>query len=327
MNSSLLTKTNIIDMRNKMGLSREALAKMLGVSGKTVARWENTNNEELPTGTASIILANLISNSLDIPLKEGKSELISELEKLHEIAKIKENPDTIFMLLNEASLEEKAEICKALKLPPGSDVFELSKEYRSVAGHTIGNWFRGDHDMPYKQILVDVANKLKPKNDKSIFSLEDGRTEEAVEKKILEYFSQKIADELNKLSLEEREKKIEQFKEAFRDNKNLDITNDSVNQIAKALSTTTIATSTVVSLLTGPITASIFYSGTVASIWASMFGMSSSLLLLTGTGVGTLVALPALLLILGSPSYKKTIPVTLQLINIRRRITQKFLPS
>jgi len=312
-------------MRNKMGLSREALAKMLGISAKTVSRWENMNSNELPSGTAAIILANLISNSLDIPLEEGKSALIFELESMHEKTKIKENPDTIFMLLNEATAEEKSEICKALKLPADSDVFDISKEYRSTAGHTIGNWFRGDHDMPYKQILVDVANKLKPKKDKTHFALEDGYSEVEIEEKIIEFFAQKIADELNKMTLEKRTKKLEEFKEAFRKGETVNANIKSIEHISTVLTTTTIATSTMVSLLTGPLTASLFYSGTMAGIWASMFGMSSSLLLLTGTGVGSLVALPVLLLVLGSPSYKKIIPVTLQLINIRRRVTQQFL--
>lgn len=325
MTASLLTKKNIIDMRNKMGLSREALAKMLGISAKTVARWENMNSDELPGGTVAIILANLISNSLDIPLEEGKSELISELESMHEKTKIKENPDSIFMLLNEATVEEKSEICKALRLPADSDVFDISKEYRSTAGHTIGNWFRGDHDMPYKQILVDVANKLKPKKNKAHFALEDGYPEDEIEKKIIEFFAQKIADELNKMTLEKRTKKLEELKEAFRKGKAIDAKTESIDQITAALTTTTIATSTMVSLLTGPLTASLFYSGTMAGIWAGMFGMNSSLMLLTGTGVGTLVALPVLLLVLGSPSYKKIIPATLQLINIRRRITQQLL--
>jgi len=325
MRASLLTKKNIIDMRNKMGLSREALAKMLGISAKTVSRWENMNSDELPSGTVAIILANLISNSLDIPLEEGKSELISELESMHEKTKIKENPDSIFMLLNEATIEEKSEICKALRLPTDSDVFDISKEYRSTAGHTIGNWFRGDHDMPYKQILVDVANKLKPKNIKTHFALEDGCSEEEIEKNIIEFFAQKIANELNKMTLEKRAEKLEELKEAFRAGKVVDAKTESIDQITKVLTTTTIATSTMVSLLTGPLTAGLFYSGTMAGIWAGVFGMNSSLLLLTGTGVGTLVALPVLLLVLGSPSYSKIIPATLQLINIRRRVTQQLL--
>lgn len=97
---------------------------------------------------------------------------------------------------------------------------------------------------------------------------------------------------------------------------------DSLIEIQKALAATTVTTTAMVTLLTGHLTASLFYSGTLAALWAGIFGMSSSLLLLTGTGVGTLVSVPLLFLFLGSPSYKKTIPVTLQLINIRRRVTQ-----
>ncbi len=322
MNTSILTANNIIDMRNKMGLSRDDLANMLGVSSKTVARWENQNNNEPPSGTAAIVLSTIISNALNIPLQDGKPELISEMENIHEKSKIKENPDTIFSLLDQAANEEKAEICKALKLPVGSDVYQISKEYRSAAGHTIGNWFRGDHDMPYKEILADIANKLKPKKDKSVYLLGDGRSEEDIENKILDYFAIKIADELNRLQPEERAKKLEEIQQHLNEGKNPDVHIGTIKEIEKVLTATTVTSLSVASLLTGPLTASLFYSGIFAGLWAGVFGMSSSLLLLTGTGVGTLVSLPVLLLLLGSPSYRKTIPVTLQLINIRRRVTQ-----
>ena len=321
MNASILTANNIIDMRNKMGLSRDDLASMLGVSSKTVARWENPNSNEQPSGTAAIVLSTIISNALNMPLHGGKPELISEMESIHEKAKINENPDTIFSLLHQAANEEKAEICKALKLPIDSDVYQISKEYRSAAGHTIGNWFRGEHDMPYKEILADIANKLKPKKDKSVFLLGDGRTEEDIENKIVEYFSIKIADELNRMKPEERAQKLAEIQKSLNDGKNPDVYIESIKEIEKVLSATTVTSLSVVTLLTGPLTASLFYSGLFAGVWAGVFGMSSSFLLLTGTGVGTLVSLPVLLLLLGSPSYRKTLPVTLQLINIRRRVT------
>lgn len=320
MNTSILTASNIIDMRNKMGLSRDELANMLGVSSKTIARWENQASDEQPSGTAAIILSSLIANILNIPLTEGKPDLISKMESLHEKAKIKESPDTIFLLLNQALSEEKAEICKALKLPVNSDMFQISKEYRSAAGHTIGNWFRGEHDMPYKEILADIANKLKPKKDKSVFMLGDGRTEEDIENKIVDYFSIKIADELNKLTPEERARKLKELMESFDKGEIPNENFESIKKIEKVLAATMVTSVSVASLLTGSLTASLFYSGAIAGIWASIFGMSSSLLLLTGTGVGTLVSLPVLLLLLGSPGYRKTIPVTLQLINIRRRL-------
>lgn len=320
MNTTILTANNIIAMRNKMGLSRDDLANMLGVSTKTVARWENQNNSEPPAGTAAIILSFMISNALNIPL-EGKSELLSEMERIHEKMKLKENPDTIFLLLNQATSEEKIEICKALKLPVDSDVYQISKEYRSAAGHTVGNWFRGDHDMPYKEILCDIANKLKPKKDKNVYGLGDGRTEKDIEDKILDYFAAKIAEELNRMNPEERTKKIEQIREAYAAGKYIDMDPASIDEIIRVLTATTVTGSSIALLLTGTVTSHLFYSGIFAALWASVFGMSSSLLLLTGTGVGTLVAAPLLLLWLGAPSYRKTIPVTLQLINIRRRST------
>lgn len=325
MSKSILTAENIIEMREKMGLSRDDLSKMLGVSSKTVARWENLKASEPPAGTSAIILSNLVSNVLNIPLSDGKPELISKMESMHEKAKLRQNPDTIFLLLNEAEEEEKSEICKALKLSTDSDVFEISKEYRSAAGHTVGNWFRGDHDLPYKAILADIANKLRPKKDKKIeYSLTDGRSEEDIESIIIRYFAEKIADELNKMTPEERANKLKAFTRDLEGGENIIVEKESLDEIASTLTATAVPVAGVVTLLTAPLTSTLFYSGTVAGLWASAFGMSSSLLLLTGTGVGTLVAVPILLLVLGSPSYKKTIPTTLQLINIRRRLSQEL---
>ena len=270
MNTSILTANNIIDMRNKMGLSRDDLANMLGVSSKTVARWENQNNNEPPSGTAAIVLSTIISNALNIPLQDGKPELISEMESIHEKSKIRENPDTIFSLLDQAANEEKAEICKALKLPVDSDVYQISKEYRSTAGHTIGNWFRGEHDMPYKEILADIANKLKPKKDKSVYLLGDGRSEEDIENKIVDYFAIKIADELNRLKPEERAQKLVEIQKSLKEGKNPDVHIDSIKEIEKVLSATTVTSLSVGTLLTGPITASLFYSGIFAGMWAGV---------------------------------------------------------
>ncbi len=173
-----------------------------------------------------------------------------------------------------------------------------------------------------KNIIADIANKLKPKKDISVYLLGDGRSEEDIENKILDYFAIKIADELNRLQPEERAKKLEEIQQHLNEGKNPDVHIGTIKEIEKVLTATTVTSISVASLLTGPLTASLFYSGIFAGLWAGVFGMSSSLLLLTGTGVGTLVSLPVLLLLLGSPSYRKTIPVTLQLINIRRRITQ-----
>lgn len=325
MSADILSANNIIDMRNKMGFSREDLAKMLGISSKTVARWENLNNNEPPSGTAAIVLSVMISNTLGIPLDDGKPALLSKLESIQEKENLKEYPDTIFNLLSHAADEEKAEICRALKLPIDADEYQISKEYRSIAGHTIGNWFRGDHDMPYKEILVDVANKLKPKGDKNEYSLGDGRSEEDIENMIVQYFAAKIAEELNKLSPEERQMKMKEFQGKLNEGQYVDVAKDAMKDMHNVFGATVVSASSVTALLTGPLTASLFYSGFFAGIWASIFGMSTSLLLLTGTGVGTLAAVPVLLLMLGAPSYKKTIPVTLQLINIRRRIKQSMV--
>lgn len=45
---------------------------------------------------------------------------------------------------------------------PAVLVEELSVATRAAAGHSLRNLFRGPHDFPYKQILIDVTDKMAP---------------------------------------------------------------------------------------------------------------------------------------------------------------------
>jgi len=84
------------------------------------------------------------------------------------------------------------------------------------------------------------------------------------------------------------------IKKAFTEGKYVDIVSGSADEITKALTASTVTGGSIAALLAGPDTTHMCYSGILAGVLASEFGMSSSLLLLARTGVGALAAAPIL---------------------------------
>lgn len=69
-----------------------------------------------------------------------------------------------------------------------------SKELRSAAGSTLRNWGRGEHDFSYKQLLIDVADKLTVGSTLlswTHYKLEDGHSEEDIENEIIHLFNER----------------------------------------------------------------------------------------------------------------------------------------
>jgi len=75
----------------------------------------------------------------------------------------------------------------------------ISLELRRVGSHRWANFFRFEHDFPYKQILIDVADKLSGYRA-SGYELDDKHTEEEIEKEILRLFELKTKKWWEKLS-------------------------------------------------------------------------------------------------------------------------------
>ncbi|MFH0821793.1 MAG: hypothetical protein V2B18_03515 [Pseudomonadota bacterium] len=222
-----------------------------------------------------------------------------------------EKKETILLRLAWATDTEKKEICKALGIDYTTGRYKISKEYRAAAGHSLANLFRDDHELPYKTILIDVADKLCP-DGWTDHSLEDQSTEVEIEEEIMKYVNRRVEDDLKKLSPAEREKKAEEFRRRLEEM--------GYDQAVIGNITSAIASGVVGAALATPIAVSVFYSGVMASLWASIFGPSMFYLTLSATGVGLLVAVPLFALTLGTPAYRKTIPATIQMIMIRKRM-------
>lgn len=264
--------------------------------------------------------------------------------------------DRLFVLLRELDDQELRTIwVDALKCAPDRDDFavgsrelkilNISKEWRAVHGHTLLNLRRGNHELPWRRILVDVADKLKPGWGWSDFRTNDERSDEEIEAAILRYFDERAQEAWAKMSEEERAKlasSLEQELAQAQANVDASVRGAGISGIttsslgvgigagllsgAGALSLAQGATSFALSGLIG---------GTLyqLSFWivVRVFGAWSGVQLMASGGLatvaGALLSVPALVAFAAnavmSTSYRKTIPATLALLTaheLRRQL-------
>ncbi len=94
--------------------------------------------------------------------------------------------DRLFELLKELTDIEKEYLTRnILELDTNIYVNNLSKEIRAYAGNSVANIFRDDHDLEWKKIIIDVANKLNEGIFNTDFSEGDGKPEKEIEEFIL----------------------------------------------------------------------------------------------------------------------------------------------
>lgn len=264
--------------------------------------------------------------------------------------------DRLFVLLRDLDDHELRTIwVDALKCAPDRDDFSvgtrelkilnISKEWRAVHGHTLLNLRRGNHELPWRRILVDVADKLKPGWGWSDFGTNDEHSDEEIEAAILRYFDERAQEAWAKMSEEERAKlasSLELELTQAQANANASVRGAGISGIttsslgagigagllsgAGALSLAQGATSFALSGLVG---------GTLyqLSFWivVRVFGAWSGVQLMASGGLatvaGALLSVPALVAFAAnavmSTSYRKTIPATLALLTsheLRRQL-------
>lgn len=86
----------------------------------------------------------------------------------------------------------------------------ISSELRKAASHRGANYFRLAHEFPYKQILIDVADKLSGYRA-SGYKLDDEHTEEEIENTILQLFESKTEKWWRKLSKAQKKEATEKI--------------------------------------------------------------------------------------------------------------------
>jgi hypothetical protein len=99
--------------------------------------------------------------------------------------------DTIFKRLYAATDMELAKFAAILDEQlvgqPSGNVVSLSKAYRSRAGNSFANVLRDSHALPYKQILIDVADVVCDGPGWTPFGIDDSNSEADIEVFLLEH--------------------------------------------------------------------------------------------------------------------------------------------
>jgi uncharacterized protein YaaW (UPF0174 family) len=186
-------------------------------------------------------------------------------------------------------------------------VTAISAELRSAAGNSIANSVRDPHDFPYKQVLIDVADKLAPgRLSWTKFKLRGPETEEQIE----DYINQRVRTltERHLKSMPPGDRaKVQERLEA-------DLRARGLPERVVQGSVSAVAAGTLTGVTVGPLVATTIFGGA----WTWLVGMSLGQLalggLLAGGPAGVLVAGA---LVIGGTSYSKTIPAVIRLIMIR----------
>lgn len=124
--------------------------------------------------------------------------------------------DRLFELLAELDDEELAQLwTDGLCLKPEKEGFDrlsrrarmqaISKAWRAEHGNAIRNVARGPHDLPWKKMLVDVADRIHPDLLGSPFRVADTSSEADLERAVLDLYNARIGSVWDRLRPEQRE--------------------------------------------------------------------------------------------------------------------------
>jgi uncharacterized protein YaaW (UPF0174 family) len=213
-------------------------------------------------------------------------------------------------------LGEVVGLAEAGRMSKEALVEQLSREIRSAAGHSLRNLFRGPHDFPYKQMLIDVANKMAPGwtfLSWTSYTLNDRHSEVEIEDTIWGFFEQEMEARIRGLSEEEREQLRKATESELR---GLGYSQALVSQLGSAL------TAGAAAGVVAPALAYTIALNTASGLaWLKLWwlGHASAVAVFgAGAGVFALFYAPALAWWLGNTAYRKTVPAALQLIQIRK---------
>lgn len=123
--------------------------------------------------------------------------------------------DRLFVLLSELEDQELEGIwAQALRCKPDYNDYAsgsrdwrvacISAEWRAVHGHTLRNRLRSPHELPWKRILVDVADKLNPGWFWTGYRLGDNTREEEIEADILRMYDERARKMWENMPTEKR---------------------------------------------------------------------------------------------------------------------------
>ena len=223
--------------------------------------------------------------------------------------------DVLFQRLQLAKRPDLMDLLGDLKKDPvkfrdASDadlVNAVSAELRSAAGNSIANVRRDPHDFSYKQILIDVADKLAPgRLSWTKFKMSGPETEEQIEDYIYERLQILIEEKLRSMDAADRSKLQMRIEDDLR-------ARGFPEHVVRG-SLSAVAAGTLTGVVGGPFLSAVVF----GSLWTLLLGITPHLLLsgfLAGGPAGIAVAAAA---VTTGASYSKTIPAVTRLIVIRR---------
>lgn len=223
--------------------------------------------------------------------------------------------DVLFRRLRESERADLVELLGCLKLKPedfagATDedlVQRISKELRSVAGNSFRNLARGEHDLPYRTILVGVADKLTQGLRGSRFKKKGEEPEEEIENEIYDLVLKKIQSRAAEMTPEQAQKAQEQI-EAYMKKRGYPA---AATQSVLA----TMATGGGVGALAATPLAAVMFGG----LWTWLFGFSLGQLLVGGLIAGGPVGIAVGgIIAISGPSYSKTIPSIVRIVSARK---------
>lgn len=123
--------------------------------------------------------------------------------------------DRLFALLRGLDDEELRHIwVDCLKQCPEQKVFAqssheervvwVSRVWRTEHGSFVRNVMRGEHEFPWKQILIDVADKLRPGLGWTPYKLNDAHSETELERVVLDLYDERLGEDWPQLTPEQQ---------------------------------------------------------------------------------------------------------------------------
>lgn len=221
--------------------------------------------------------------------------------------------DTIIQRLEAATEDDIKYLCEQLDVAHsgdrGVDKTELSRAYRSAAGHSAMNLVRKGHDLPYKRILVDVADHVHSGWTWTKLKVSDTRTDEETEDEVERVFVHQKSKQLRGFPLEELAKAAEDIRSRLLANGfHEDVASSTVQWFADKNRSPEVG---------APVSTAILFAAADSQVWKS--GYAGRNWNSRDSKEVVIVAALATLHKMAGPAYRKTVPVTLRLILIRKR--------
>lgn len=226
-------------------------------------------------------------------------------------------------------------------------VLLCSSELRAAAGSTLMNLTRTGQNFPYKQLLIDVADKLAIGSTPlswTKYRIKDGHAPEEIETVVLELFEERTRKWWDRLSDDKRKQFVNDINTVLRGEVSVaaPITEGVVPYLQQQVLEQIIQTGVVTGMSKVAGGGLLGYAGVslvgqlgwilllqtvgwMTGLKMALFGiggygaLGGAVTWIGATTVGGLVAIPGLFAIVDGPAYRKTVPTTVMMLASIRR--------